>query len=122
MNKTEKLIINTLKAAPDRTIFYYDLDFDQPDNELTKTLSETDFFDCVKYLASQGLIEYVPNQDGRHIGIHASYECMHKAELDRREAFQNFFTHYLPGFISGIFATVVAEILARYVLLALGIQ
>ena len=74
----------------------------------------SDFLKSVEYLERCGYAECIRHPVGGMIGGRLTHEGKHKFELDCRAAFRAFFTHYLPGFFSGITAAVLANLLSDY--------
>jgi len=103
MTKMCKEILETLKNTPEHTLYYFDLD------DCKIFTDETEFFDAVRYLESQGLIEYVSGKNGNHLGIHASHVAMHPIQLGKHSFLHWLFRDYLGGVIIGITTTLATE-------------
>ena len=113
MDAYSEKILTALRSCDDYELFYEDAEKQFPDT--------ADFFNAVRYLKSHGLIRYIKNQDGFHLGIHLTHYGIHKKEIDRREFWHLFFTRYIPGFMTGIIASVLAGLATALLLRALGI-
>ena len=106
MDKTSKKIINLLKQHPDDILWYSSRPYKQLE------ISEEEFYRCVRYLASQNLIEFAQNQDNIHLGIALSHVAVHSREI-KRDSFFNWLLHsYVGGVITGVTSTLATEALA----------
>lgn len=103
MDKTSKTILKYMKAHPDVYLMYYD----EPYQLLG--ISEDEFFRCVRYLADKELIQFVTNQDDRHIGIALSHIAVHSAAIKRDAFFSWLFHTFLGGVIVGVVTTLATE-------------
>lgn len=103
MDKTSRKILKKLKQSPDFTLWYYD------DPYVDLEMSDQEFFRCVRYLNSLGLIEFVENQNGVHMGIILSHTALHSSEL-KRDSFLNWLLHsYIGGVIIGVTSALAGE-------------
>ena len=102
MTKMCKEILNHLRHSADHTFLYWDLD-NSPFED------QNEFFDAVRYLESQGLVEYVATSGGQHIGIHASHVAMHPVKLGTHPFLHWLFHDYLGGVVIGATSTLVSE-------------
>lgn len=72
-------------------------------------MSDQEFFRCVRYLNSLGLIEFVENQNGAHMGIILSHTAIHSSAL-KRDSLLNWLLHsYIGGVIVGVTSTFAGE-------------
>lgn len=69
-----------------------------------------------RYLSDKGYAEI--KKPGSVSLTHAG---IHKREIERIELRRRFLTHFLPGFISGVFVAAIGEVLGMYILSLLGI-
>lgn len=103
MDKSSKKIITFLKNSKDKELWYSDEMYEKIG------LSQDEFRRSVKYLASIGLIEYMSNQHGIHMGITLTHLAVHSSYFKfssfKEWAFQTFF----GGVITGVFSTLAAE-------------
>ncbi len=110
MDKTSKKILKMLQNNPDQHFFYH--------NKPYKSLgiSKEEFFRSVQYLSSLQLLEYVPNQNQKHIGITASHQAIHSKSI-KFDSFKKWFFHtFLGGLITGIITGVISTLLATYLM------
>lgn len=111
MDKYVKKVYDFVLSCPDRQ-FLYGL-YDTPSCMGTRQ----QFIDACIYLEECG---YAVN-NAKIGGVHITHRGAHKREIEIRQFWHSFFTHYLPGFISGILATVIGGLILAYVRLKWGI-
>lgn len=117
MDKKSRLIINTLKNAPYKYIFYSEI----PESIL-KEMTDDDFFAAVRYLEKEGFIEFISNQNNTHIGVTLSHLGRNSREILFNTFLRWLFRDYLGGVVIGVTGTIFAEILLCLILSALGIK
>ncbi|MBP5383527.1 MAG: hypothetical protein J6Y57_00970 [Lachnospiraceae bacterium] len=109
MTKICKQIIHVLKSSPDHSLLYWDRDESMfPD--------QTEFFDAVRYLESKGLVEFIHNQDGVHLGIHATHKAMHPIGTGEHPFVHWLFHEYFGGIIVGATSALLGDFLVRLLL------
>ena len=105
MDKTSKKILNLLKQNPDSMLWYSDAPYK------ALGISDEEFFRCVRYLHSLGLIEIPENQDGVHLGIQLSHISVHSAEIKRDSFFHWFLHSFIGGVVVGVTSTLAGELI-----------
>ena len=112
MDKYAKDVYNFVLSQPDHS-FIYQMYPDQIPGGIDMF---QDFKAACRYLADQGYA--VISSSGMvtitHVGVH-------KRELELIDFHKKLLTHFIPGFILGILATVIAEALGAYILSILGL-
>lgn len=103
MDKTSKKIIKFMKKNPDNFIFYSSEPYKKLD------ISSREFFRAVQYLESLELVQYVTNQDGRHLGITLTHKTIHSKAI-KFDSFKNWlFSTFMGGVIIGVCSTILSE-------------
>ena len=105
MDKTSKKVLKQLKQSPDSTLWYYE------DPYISLDISEQEFFRCVRYLSSLGLVEIIENQDGIHMGVSLSHASVHSSEIKRSSFFHWLLHSYIGGVAVGVTSTLAAEVI-----------
>ena len=104
MTKTCRKILDVLKKSPDHSLLYWDRDESMfPD--------KIEFHDAVRYLESKGLVSFISNQDGVHLGVHATHQAMHPIRTGEHPFVRWLFHEYFGGIAVGVTATLVTEAL-----------
>ena len=112
MDKYAKKVYKFVLSQPDRS-FYYQM---HPDQIPGGADMFQDFKAACRYLADQGYA--VVKSPGMITLTHAG---VYKRELELINFYKRIFTHFIPGFIFGVLATVIGEVLRAYILSVLGI-
>ena len=76
-----------------------------------------DFVRACDYLVNQGYAVKIPKVNG----ISLTHEGIHKLEIEIRTAVRRFFTHFIPGVLSGIFISVFGAVLTALIRSRVGI-
>ena len=106
MDNSCKKILKLFDNNPDRYVMYDDDLYQQ-----VGLLSEDEFYRAVRYLESEGLIEYITNQNGAHLGFVLSHKYVHRKRI-RFDSFVDWFFHsYIGGVLTGVTTTVLAELI-----------
>lgn len=108
MDSTCKKILKLFHDNPDIYVMYYDNPYEK------MNISSDEFFRAVRYLKDQELIEYITNQDGAHIGITASHKQVHRKKIHFDSFIAWFFHSYIGGVITGVTATILAEVILKF--------
>lgn len=105
MTKICKQILDVLKKSPDHNLLYLDRESMFPD--------EVEFFDAVRYLESKGLVSFIFNQDGVHLGVHATHQAMHPIRTGEHPFVRWLFHEYFGGVIVGATSALLGDFLIR---------
>jgi len=110
MDKTSEKIINLLMHSPNNTLMY----LDEPYKELG--ISDDEFFRCVRHLENINLVDFISNQNGKHLGIQLTHQAVHAKEFKHEERVRSFkkwvVYSYLGGVATGVTVTLLAQFLA----------
>lgn len=103
MTKTCRKILDVLKKSPDHNLLYWDRDESMfPD--------KTEFLDAARYLESKGLVDFIFNQDGIQLGIHATHKAMHPIGTGEHPFVHWLFHKYFGGVIVGVSTVLLTEL------------
>lgn len=109
MDKTSKKVLDILAHSPEKRLLYFHVDYE------SSGLTKDEFFRCVRYLADTGMVEYISNQDGLHIGVQLTHKAVHAKEFQREEkklSFKKWLLYsYLGGVITGVTTTIFSQFL-----------
>lgn len=75
-----------------------------------------DFVRACDYLVNQGYAVKIPKVNG----ISLTHEGIHKLEIEIRTAIRRFFTHFIPGVLSGLLIAIASPSLLALVQSLLG--
>lgn len=112
MDKYAKEVYNFVLSQPNHS-FIYQMYPEQIPGGVGRF---QDFKSACRFLADRGYA--VVKSPGMVALTHAG---VHKRELELIELRKRFFTHFLPGLISGILITAIGEALGMYILSLAGI-
>lgn len=105
MDKTSKKIIKYLKETPDKILLYHE----EPYKKLN--IEENEFFRCIRYLEKNGMVEFINNQNGIHLGAALTHIAIHEKSI-KWDSFKNWFlSSFLGGIITGVTSTLLVELL-----------
>lgn len=108
MDKYAKEVYKFVLSQPDHS-FIYQMYPEQIPGGINKF---NDFKAACRFLANKGYA--IVGSPGM---ITLTHEGVHKRELELVEFRKLIFTHYIPGFISGVFVSVTAGLLLQWILL-----